>query len=270
MADPQAFNVLRRADNDELVVMADFAATGRSAASFHDLVARLTVGYHIWETAPAPYGSERGMTGLDQAQRWLSGIRDSGLRVRALLGFCGGGVYAGVLADEIGRWQETPRLLLFDPGFAERRMLVEHIENFYRRLASSFTPDQLAQAQDRLHAADRAAADPLELAGFLGDLAHAVLEPAIVRAGWSPEASAQTANLVTGYLHWLAGAVALDPRAAWSAATAVNSATPDVGLNAMPADERASVVAKAIYFPVPHADLLRTGDVAATVDELLS
>src|SRR5438477_56086 len=88
---------------------------------------------HCGQAAPVRWGQEAGLTGADQAERWLDGIRASGLRVRALLGFCGGGVYAAVMADVIARWQDRPHLVLFDPGFAKRQMLVEHLESFFRR-----------------------------------------------------------------------------------------------------------------------------------------
>jgi len=72
---------------------------------------------------------------------------------------------------------------------------------------------------------------------------------------------------VTGFLYWLAGAAQLDPRAAWSVATALSSQTPGFGL--LPAAERADLVAAATYFDVPHADLLRSAAVAHAVDDML-
>jgi hypothetical protein len=270
MAKPDAFNVLRTIEGGDLIVVADFAATGRPAASFHDLVPLLKAPHHIWETAPVRWGQEAGLTGVDQAERWLDGIRSSGLRVRALLGFCGGGVYAAIMADAIARWQDRPHLVLFDPGFAKRQMLVEHLESFFRRLSAAFTPEQSAQAHAALRAADEGGAEPLGLADRLGVLCQQILLPAIIRAGYSPAASGETANLVNGYLHWLAGAISLDPSAGWGFATALNSASPNAGLEDTPPAERASLFAKSIDFDVAHRDLLRTPAVAQTADELLS
>ncbi|MEU3825505.1 hypothetical protein AB0F36_09285 [Streptomyces sp. NPDC029080] len=273
MTKPEAFNVLRGEDGGEdggeLVVVADFAATGRQAATFHDLVKLLDTTHTVWETAPVPWGQEAGMTGADQAERWLDGIRDSGLKVRALLGFCGGGIYAGIMADRIAQWQDRPRLVLFDPGFAERRMLTEHVEGFYRRLAKAFTEEQLAAGRRRVAEAS-AAPGALELADRLGALFHEELRPAIVRAGWSERAADDGADLVNGYLHWLAGAVDLDPRPAWRAADVLNSATPGIGLHIIPESERPAMFGTTRFFDVPHGDLLRTAEVAEAADALLA
>ncbi|WP_406207834.1 hypothetical protein OH807_35595 [Kitasatospora sp. NBC_01560] len=270
MTKPEAFNVLRTSDSGELIIVADYAATGRQAANFHDLAKLLETGHTIWETAPAPWGQETGMTGGDQADRWLHGIRDSGLTVRALLGFCGGGVYAGVLAERIAEWQERPRLVLFDPGFAESAMLTEHVDGFYRRLAKAFTEEQLAAGHRRVAAEAAAATGAVDLAGRLGRLFHEELRPAIVRAGWSERAAEESAGLVTGYLHWLAGAVDLDPRPGWARAAVLNSSDPEIGLHIIPEPERSAMFGEARFFDVVHADLLRTTDVAKHTDALLS
>ncbi|MEV6116060.1 hypothetical protein AB0L59_27070 [Streptomyces sp. NPDC052109] len=269
MTKPEAFNVLRSEDSGELVVVADFAATGRQAANFHDLVKLLDTGHTIWETAPVPWGQEAGMTGRDQAERWLDGIRGSGLKVRALLGFCGGGIYAGVMADRIAEWQDRPRLVLFDPGFAERHMLTEHVEGFYRRLAKAFTEEQLADGRRRVAEA-AAATGALELADRLGELFRDELRPAIVRAGWSERAAEDGADLVNGYLHWLAGAIDLDPRPAWRSADVLNSATAGIGLHIIPEPQRSALFGSARFFDVPHGDLLRTAEVAEAADRLLA
>ncbi|RKT17051.1 hypothetical protein BX285_1415 [Streptomyces sp. 1114.5] len=271
MTKPEAFNVLRTTDSGELIVVADYAANGRPAANFHDLAKLLRTEHTIWETAPVPWGQESGLTGQDQAERWLRGIRDSGLKVRALMGFCGGGIYASVMADRIAEWQgEHPELLLFDPGFAERRMLTEHIESFYRRLAKAFTEDQLADAKERLAEADAGASNALELAGRLTPLCQEVLKSAIVRAGWSEQAAGNTADLVNGYLHWLGAAVDLDPRPGWARASVLNSSNPDIGLHIIPEPERSEMFGEAHFFDVVHADLLKTPEVARTADELLA
>ena len=270
MTKPEAFNVLRTSDSGELIVVADYAATGRQAANFHDLAKLLDAGHTIWETTPAPWGQETGMTGQDQAERWLRGIRESGLKVRALLGFCGGGVYAGVMAEQIADWQERPRLLLFDPGFAESWMLTDHVEGFYRRLAKAFSEEQVAGARLRIADEAAAASDAVDLAGRLGRLFHEELRPAIVRAGWSEKAAEESAGLVTGYLHWLAGAVDLDPRPGWARAAVLNSSNPDIGLHIIPEPERSVMFGELRFFDVVHADLLRTAEVARQADELLA
>ncbi len=270
METPESCLVLRKADGRGLVVTADFAATGRTTATFHDLVDLLRADYNIWETAPVPYGQEPGMTGTDQVDRWTRDIRESGLPVHAVIGFCGGGMYAGKLAERIGEWQPVPRLILLDPGRATPLMLVQHVEGLLRRLAGTFAPDDLAAAQARLAAAHQSVPDPLALADELAGFAREVIVSALMRAFHSPQASADFVKLVTGYLYWLGGAATLDPRAIWKSASALQSSSPNFGLFLASPEERPTLVGSAVYFDVPHADMMRTPAVARAVDDLLS
>lgn len=269
METPESNLVLRNAGGRELVVTADFAATGRTTATFHDLVSLLRADYTIWETAPLPYGQEPGTTGVDQVDRWARDIEKSGLPVHAVIGFCGGGVYAGKLAERIGQWQRTPRLILLDPGFATPLMLVQHVEGVLRRLAGTFPPADLEAARARLTATHESAPDPLALAEELAGFAREVIIPALMRAFHSPQASADFVKLVTGYLYWLGGAATLDPRAIWKSASALQSSSQNFGLFLAAPEERSALVGSAIYFDVPHADMMRTPAVARAVDDLL-
>lgn len=72
------------------------------------------------------------------------------------------------------------------------------------------------------------------------------------------------------FLHFFVRGSDLDPAHGWKSLTAMTSATPTSGLNPLSEADRADRVAKEIRFPVEHADLLRTPDVATTVTGLLS
>jgi hypothetical protein len=270
MPTPESCLVLRKAGNDQLVITADFAATGRTTATFHDLAGRLSADCSIWEIGPVPYGQEPGFTGAGQVDRWIRDIRDSGLNTHAVIGFCGGNAYAAALAERIGEWQPPPRLILLDPGIPTPTMMVQHVEGWLRRFASSFSAAQLDQAQQELQDIAALGDQPLAMAAELGDFFGRVISPGLIRFGNSPKASDDFAKLVTGYLYWLAGAIQLDPRPLWRTAPALNSNSPGFGLFLAPPQERATLVGSAQYFDVPHADLMRTDEVAAAVDELLS
>ncbi len=282
MNTPSASLVLRRAGGRGLIVAADFAVTGRSTATFHDLVDLLGAEYDIWETAPVPYGEEAGMTGEDQVDRWIRDIEGSGLPVHAVIGFCGGCVYAGRLAERIGRWQPVPRLILLDPGLVVPTMMVDHVAGVVRRLSGTFAPDDLAAAEQRLaallaapggpaaSATPAAPGGPLALADALAGYAREVIGPALERGAHSPDAGAGWVRLVTAYLYWLAGAAMLNPRQIWKSATALQSCSPNFGLFLADPQERPTLVGSAEYFDVPHTDLMRTPDVAKAVDTLLA
>lgn len=274
MDTPSASLVLRRAGGRGLIVAADFAVTGRTTATFHDLVDLLGAQYDIWETAPVPYGEEAGMTGEDQVDRWVHDIERSGLPVHAVIGFCGGCVYAGRLAERIGRWQTVPRLILLDPGLVVPAMMVDHVAGVVRRLSGTFAPDDLTAARERLTALPAASSvasgGPLALADALAGYAREVIGPALERGAHSPDAGTAWVRLVTAYLYWLAGAAMLNPRPIWKSAAALQSCSPDFGLFLADPQERATLVGTAEYFSVPHTDLMRTPEVAKAVDTLLA
>jgi hypothetical protein len=267
---PNACNVLRQADSGHLIVATDFAATGRTTATFRELVGMLRTESNFWEVAPVPYGHESGVTGKDQIDRWATDVRQSDLQVHAVIGFCAGSVYAGELAERIAVWQERPRLILLDPARAEIPMLVEHVERWLDRLAKTFSPAHLADARRDVRNANAPDGEPLELAARLVKLYEKLITPALIRAGQSVQASLELTSLITGYLYWLAGAIQLAPRAKWSHATALSSETLGFGLHLIPPPERANLVAKAIYFDVSHTELLRNAEVAHVVDDLLN
>jgi hypothetical protein len=269
MALPEACLVLREADVDELIVTADFAATGRTAATFHDLTAMLRVDQNIWEIAPVRYGEEAGMTGADQVARWATDIRGSGRRVSSVLGFCGGSVYAAELARVISGWQQEPNVVLLDPGIPVPAMLNDHIAGWVRRLEPHLTQLERAEVAEVL-GRNRPDLAPLAQAGELGELFRQRLCPAL-RAGGNSNAAAQRfADLVNGYLHWLAGAMSLDPRQCWRTAPTANSNSPGFGLFLAPPEQWADLVGPVTWFDVAHFELMRTPEVARFVESHLS
>ncbi|HEX8092193.1 hypothetical protein [Jatrophihabitans sp.] len=269
MALPEACLVLREAEADELIITADFAATGRTAATFHDLTAMVQVDQNIWEIAPVRYGDEAGMTGADQVARWAADIRASGRRVSSVVGFCGGSVYAAELAAVITGWQQAPNLILLDPGIPVPSMLNDHIAGWTRRLEPQMTELERAEVAEVL-GRDREGSAPLALAAELGELFRQRLCPAL-RAGGNSDAAAQRfADLVNGYLHWLAGAMSLDPRQHWRSAPTANSNSPGFGLFLAPPEQWADLVGPITWFDVPHFELMRTPEVAWFVEKHLS
>lgn len=273
MNTPVAHSVLRKNDDGDLIIASDFGSAGRPSATFTDLVAGLATEHTIWETMPPPYGEEVGLTGRDYVDRWVRDVRDSGLRVRAVIGFCSGSVYAGTLIQRISSWQRRPRprLILIDPDRAERHMVTAHYEQFMRaRLAMIITPPEIEDAVRAGREADARSADPLELAASLGVLCRQMLTPALRNAGLGAVRGVELAEVFASYLYWLAAGSQLDARREWSTATALNSHTDGFGLDAFPAEERAGLVARVINFDVSHRELMRAPEVHRAVDALLA
>jgi hypothetical protein len=269
---PRAHNVLRDGGDGPIVVMSDFAAAGRPTAQFPALVPRLSTQAAFWETAPPAPGSEGRMTGDDYGNRWLADIASDGRQVVAVAGFCSGSVYAGWLADRLGRVQRRPQVILFDPEPATKAMVLEDFEKLVTvRMADLIPEDESREAMAAAHQADHETGDDaLALTDALAALCRGVVREGFVRTGKSAHRCDEFIALFIGYLRWFAGACAVSDFRGWDGATVLLSTTPEIGLQATPEHVRRSLVGEVVNVDVPHFDLLRSEVTAQRVDELLS
>ena len=91
------------------------------------------------------------------------------------------------------------------------------------------------------------------------------MTPAFLRSGLDAQRSVEMPELFTSYLYWLAGAIQLDPRPQWKTAPAIRSAnTPGW------TGELSPLFGTEQQLDVPHGEMLRSPEVAAAVDRLLS
>jgi hypothetical protein len=257
---------------DEMILASDYSATtGRTVGAFRDLVGGLGLPRSIWETLPPPLGDELTMGAKDYVDRWMRDVERIGSTVYAVLGYCVGCVYAAALADRIEQRQgAAPRLILFDPETPSPALLLRHYRDGVGVIAAVATPAEVAEAE--LAGAEAAATE--QRMGPLADRLCALLvglgETAFTRAGLSRARRHELLGTFTSFLRYLVAASELSPGARWAIATALTSATPGNGLNALTDRERADAVAREIRFDVGHAELLRTDAVAQATVDLLS
>jgi hypothetical protein len=268
----RTWNVLAQGDGErsEVILAADFFATGRPEASFTDLAPRLASPHAIWETVPPPVGTEDDMTGTDYVERWLAEIEQQRPRVRACFGYCAGSNYAVTLASRIARWQDSPpAVILFDPEHVTPLGMYGQFHKTIGNMSAVLTEDEIARAQKLGWEAQQRQSDLRLLGRELKGVFRSEAGPAFGRLGIDDTRQEEFAATFGSFLAFLAAAVQIDPPPSWVTGTAISSASPNNGLNLIPDDERAAMVAREFRFDLVHADLLRDPDVAATVDELL-
>jgi len=271
MTQLRTWNVLSEGEGDrpEVILAVDFFATGRPEAGFTDLVSRLAAPHAVWETIPPPVGTEDDMTGTDYVERWLAEVEASGVRVRACFGYCAGSNYAVTLANRISRRQDTPVMVLFDPEEVTPMGMYGQFHKVIANMSAVLTEDEIARAQKLGWEAQQRQDDlrllGQELKGVFRSEAHAAFD----RLGLDDERKDEFAATFGSFLAFLAAAVQIEPAPSWTAGTAISSASPANGLNLVPDDTRATLVAREIRFDLVHADLLRDPAVAAAVGELL-
>ncbi|MCP2170200.1 hypothetical protein [Goodfellowiella coeruleoviolacea] len=270
MAELNSWRVLTESDREEVVLAVDYAATGRPEAAFTDLAAHLDGGYEIWETVQPPLGGETGMTGADYVARWADEVRGTGRPVRAVFGFCAGGVFAGALADRVAAWQPSaPRLVLFDPEAPTEATLYYQFHKVVDSLSTLLDPEQAAAAQQAGQHAWQSGQGVAEVGAELVGIFERVGRDAFARAGLDAEYGEEWVATYRSFVSYLVAASHLGRTPAWATATAVSSATPTSGLNAVDPAARAGAVAEEVRFAVTHADLLGHPEVARTVAGLL-
>lgn len=251
--------------------MVDFEAVGRPEAGFADLAPLLDPPLEAWAAAQPPDAARFGADPqaeprcADTAETylgfWGGGLRDSGHKVRAVLGFCAGGVFAVALAEQIGGWQrETPSVVLLDPELPTAATLLTQFGNVMNSLAAVASEAELAPAREAAaHLGD--ARDLHALGRELTSLYQKTSGPPLERLGLKPDYRDALAASFRSLMSYLAAAGDIRPGPGWAAATAIVSVT---------APCRTAGVARTEQVDVPHVDLLRSPVVARLVLELLA
>ncbi|WP_031071133.1 hypothetical protein [Streptomyces sp. NRRL WC-3742] len=258
----------------EVLLAVDFPATGRLQADFSELAARLTGGHAFWRSIVAP--AEIGITDHDAyLQPWLDDVRAAGLPVRAVFGFCVGGVHAALLAEKIGELQGSkPALILFDPELVDAGTVYWQFAMFVESLHQFLAAEEIEELREAGREAHERITDPGELALVLIERFRAAIALACERTGLDEEFVVEVVEAFTSFMAYLAIADAAEPLPRWAAATALSSSSAENGLSRVRNDilhRDGPFVAEEIAFPgLVHADLLRGDEVAKTVDGLLA
>jgi len=268
---PAAFTILKSGGSEGLTIACDFPATGRTVAGFADLIPALPPTDSLWETSPPPLADVPAMAGTGYVEFWLADLRRTAIPVRAVLGFCVGGVFAAEVASRVAGFQGTPpKVIVFDPERPDADLLHRHYREGIGSLAALLAPAEVTSAQESGLAARHETEDLRSLAAELTKLLSEFGRPAFERAGLDARRCAELVDVFNSFLAYLVAAADLDPHAVWAGAEAVSSATPHSGLNPLSARERAAAVARETRFDVPHTDLLRDIRVGQAVRDLLS
>ncbi|AGS67165.1 hypothetical protein [Streptomyces collinus] len=274
MPSPSVWNVVLDAASDADVVLAtDFPVTGRNEGGFADLTPSLGLDCALWQTVAPARAPGPGIDPDEYLAPWLAEVAASGRRVRAVLGYCAGSVFAGALAERIAdRQPVAPQVVVFDPELVDVPTVHLQFGRVIGNMTAVLTP---AEVDELAGAAERLAARPgITPAAFATEL-YAIFEPigsaALRRAGLDEGYAGELVALVGSFMTYLGVAAGLDPRPGWSRATVVTSASPASGLNRMRATPGLAPIAVAdeVRFEVEHRDLLRTPEVATTVAGLL-
>lgn len=257
------------ADPRGIVLAVDFDTTGRPEARFADLVGNLGSEFAVWETVPPPATAPATGSGAGYLEHWLR-HRPEG-PVHALLGFCGGAIYAAELAAEIGRKQGTePLLVLFDPELSTQQTLIWQFHKVIGFLSAVLSEEQIAEAREVGQKAHERISDVMDLKDELLRLMREFGEPALEAAGLDEIRREELFTVFESFLSYLAAASQLDPLPRWRDAVAYSSTSPLSGLNAMRSAGLRIQVGREIRWETDHGTMLADKELASAVTDLLN
>ncbi|MER7013154.1 hypothetical protein ABT324_17170 [Saccharopolyspora sp. NPDC000359] len=273
MVNPRLWNVVHETNSPDVVLAADFPVTGRNEGGFPELVQQWGADVALWQTVPPTVMPDTDITPADYLKPWLSEVADSGRRVRAVLGYCAGSVFAAALAEEIAAWQQpAPEVVVLDPELIT--VVTAHLQfgRVMGNMAAVLNEDEVKQVEQ--DAAQLAAREGAGTRAFTADLFtrfRPLAQQAFTRAGLEEEFGEELIELVGSFMTYLSVASQLDPRPGWARGTALSSTSPSSGLNRMRASGEVGegAVAHELTFDVEHRDLLRTAAVAEALTRIL-
>lgn len=259
-----SWKILSQGSDRGLVLAVDFSHTGRSQASFRDLVGHLNPRLTVWETLP-PTG--RHVPPHGYVDWWLGEIRQSDQPVRAVLGYCAGAVLAAQMVERIATWQDEPLLVLLDPELPNTFGLYRDFRTVGDSMAGLLSKEELCefhQAVQRVQ--EKYNDDDICRVGLaLCEVFSAAIATAAKRLDLDNEIRDELADVFDSLVQYLVAATLFDPLAIWARSPAIRSREPD----GAPL-KHGSRVGREITIDVKHHDLLRYGPAAHVVSDLIA
>lgn len=160
MTKQTTWRILAPGTGDRALLAVDFGP-GRREAGFSELVGNLAPDTVVWQPVFLPQNDDP-VNGTDPdtcVREWLDDLRDAGLEVSGVLGYCAGATLAVRLADLI---RETgtrePAIVLLDPSRVDGAVIQKHFVTSAAAYADLLAPERI---QSDVDAAAR-------ITGFLG------------------------------------------------------------------------------------------------------
>jgi hypothetical protein len=261
--------------SDELVLAVDFDTTGRPEARFSDLVTNLQTDLSIWESVPPPAGTPAAESAAGYIDLWAGSIEQEKPRVRALLGFCAGSVYAAALAERIAAIQDdAPLLLLFDPEITVSQTLMWQFYKVMGFMSGTISDAEVAQAREAGQRVHDQSSEIVALKRDLVALVRRIGEPAFTRVGLDSARQDELFSVFEAFMSYLAAASEINPIERWRTATAFSSMSALSGLRGMRSSGIEGVdqisLAQEIEIDTDHGNMLANKGLARLVSEILN
>jgi hypothetical protein len=268
--DPAPWDVILGEESAHTVLAVDFPAQRRREANFTDLAARLGSGYRFLHSIPPAVRPCQRLSSAAYAGPWIEYIHREQRPVRAVLGYGVGCVYAAAIADGISGWQQSPKIILFDPQFPSIKLLGHEFNREIIANSSLLSDEEIEHSRKIAAAIARSVArDVADAAVEIVEAYLEVITVAFERVGLGAARDSALTRLFESYIAWVCVAGQIDPGSAWRRSVAIVSSDHAGPPDREPRQGRSGLIGQWIPFQVRRADLLRCDPVARTVIDLL-
>lgn len=270
MPESSSWDVILGADSTRTVLGIDFRVSWRREADFAEFAAMMGSEYRFLRARPRSVRSGEALSSEACTGSWIESLRRDRQPVLAVLGHGVGSVYAAEIAEAVGRWQQSPAIILFDPELTSAGLLS-------RAFSAEVNADQAILSADEIERARQAAAEiagrPGRIAGVAAEVVAAYLETLAIpweRIGLGDVRESEFTRSFESHIAWLVAASQLDPSNAWERSIAIISTDHARMLEpGSSADNASDLVSRRILVDVDHDGLLRSDSVASVVLGLL-
>jgi hypothetical protein len=264
------WDVICNAGSAQTVLGVGFPGRKLHEAGFAELASKIGSGYRFLQAKPVTVRPGRRLSSDEYIVPWVEGARQDGRPMRAVLGYCVGGIYAAAVAERISQWQPEPDIILFDPQFTSMKFLGHELHGEISAISSLLSDDEIERA--RKIASEISESDPGNIVQIAADAVESYLEvitAAFERAGLGDPRDNRLNEYFESYITWLSVAAELDPSHALEKSIVIMSRDYAGLPGRVQFDDAGSMAGRWKVCDVSHADLLRSDSVAREVLDLL-
>lgn len=258
---------------DQLVLSVDFPDVKRHDADFVELARRIGAGYRFLRTKPPYVSPGQRFSGAAYVGPWIEDIQQDRGPVLAVLGYCVGSVYAAAITAAISRWQQEPKVILFDPQFASVALLGREFHREINAISAFLSDREIEQIRSSVATITESATDVADVADVAAEMVEAYWEissPAYERVGLGDARGNQVISSFESWMSWISVADQINPGRTWKRSTAIISSDyVELPNRKSLVDGSSGLIGQRIPFNVGHANLLRSDCVAEAVLNLL-
>jgi hypothetical protein len=269
MSDLRSWELIAGPETARVILSIDFPGHPYLGhPGFAGLASLIGPQYGVLGAVSPPAPDCRPPLGPAWVDAWVQAIRQENYEVEAVFGCHVGSLYAAAIAEGVAQWQPIPAVVLFDPNVPKAEHLNLEFQREITAISSLLGAAEIELAEQMASEASWAESTELsKVASEIMERYFSIVSIAYERAGLGAARENKFAAAFASRMGWLCSAGELNPQVVWKHSTVIASSA----FAGWPDHDRLGGAGpgRVIPFDVDHAELLRSGQVAAAVRQLL-